>query len=141
LIYVGSYSGGACHDANFSIQPTIAMRMPVCPSCIKLMRLHRGAPDWTYTNLRHVMFVCENCGRASEFSPTITKKPRPLPAGRRYHPRGSQAAGRSPSASGSVNWMKDRFCGLCGLAADPDHSVRSTSAYEGSRLASFPAEF
>jgi hypothetical protein len=59
------------------------------------MRLHSGAPDRTYTNLRHVMFVCENCGRASEFSPTITKKPRPLPAGRRY--QSSRIAIRPPA--------------------------------------------
>jgi hypothetical protein len=30
------------------------------------MRLRGGEPDKTYTNLRHVMFVCDKCGRASD---------------------------------------------------------------------------
>jgi transposase-like protein len=46
--------------------PPSPVRMPVCPSCIKPMRLRSGARDKTYANLRHVMFVCDNCGRASD---------------------------------------------------------------------------
>ena len=46
-------------DSSSPVKP------PMCPDCGTFMRLESASPDKRYTNISHVMFVCD-CGRASD---------------------------------------------------------------------------
>ena len=42
-----------------------SFKVPVCPTCAKAMRLEGLAPDRTYRDLSHMMYMCD-CGRRSD---------------------------------------------------------------------------
>jgi len=47
-------------------QPARRLRPPVCPDCATPMRIASAERDVDNTNLRHVIYVCDGCGRASK---------------------------------------------------------------------------
>jgi hypothetical protein len=49
------------------IEPTnpLAIRPPLCPDCLSLMRVIASMPDSTDATLWHVMFKCY-CGRTTD---------------------------------------------------------------------------
>jgi hypothetical protein len=63
---LGAYGRqGNCAVPEVS-RPEMQIRSPFSPSCTKPMDLESAELDGTYTNLRHMMFVCCNCGRMSD---------------------------------------------------------------------------
>ena len=45
--------------------PRPPIKLPICPDCEVRMRLESGLPDAHYTNLWHMIFICD-CGRKTD---------------------------------------------------------------------------
>jgi hypothetical protein len=52
-------------------------RLPWCPTCHKPMHLKGADADKAYPKLRHVIFVCDNCGRMSDQLVAVDGEPAP----------------------------------------------------------------